>query len=117
MILPGKAQEVNNAIIINHVIEDDSVPTNLFVLGQNYPNPVIADITTIPFDLPDDGCTVQLSIFDINGNVVMNPVDNVVYKGVGQKIPIDISKLGSGEYEYRMIACGQSQTKKMVILR
>jgi len=86
------------------------------VLEQNYPNP--AETTTnIVFYLPRS-MTVKLDIFDMNGNLAMNVINNVVYpQGKVPPITINVNKLPIGNYEYRLIADNVVKTKTMSIVR
>lgn len=86
------------------------------VLEQNYPNPA-ETYTNIVFYLPRE-MTVKLDIFDINGNLAMNVINNVVYpQGKIAPIMINVNKLPIGNYEYRLIADNVVKAKTMAIVR
>ncbi len=98
-------------------VEDDTTQYGEnVVLEQNYPNPVTDNVTTIPFYLPRQ-MTVKLDIFDINGNLVMNVLNGVIGEKGMNKIPINVSNLPSGNYEYRLIVENTAKTKTMIIVR
>ena len=95
-----------------------AVPTE-FSLMQNYPNPFNPS-TKIRFDLPIDSF-VSLIVYDINGRVINQLVDDYLKAGShsitwhGQRSNgLDLS---SGLYFYKIEAAGYSKTFKMVFVK
>lgn len=88
-------------------------------LSQNYPNPFNPS-TTIRFLLPDRQ-RVRISIYDAVGRLVRVLVDDelpvgeheATWNGLDEKA----LRVSSGVYFYRLETQGESETKKMVLLR
>jgi hypothetical protein len=103
--------------------EPDPIPTK-FLLGQNYPNPVIQD-TKIPYEITESAIVV-LRIYNINGELIRT-ID-AGYKSAGYYNSPERAILwdgkddfgfavSSGVYFYHLRA-GKSETmKKMVVQR
>ena len=95
-----------------------AIPTE-FSLMQNYPNPFNPS-TKIRFDLPIDSF-VSLIVYDINGRVINQLVDD--YLKAGSHIVTWHGKrsngldLSSGLYFYKIEAAGYSKTFKMVFVK
>ena len=96
-----------------------SVTPHEIHLSSNYPNP-FNPITTLLYDLPNDEF-VSISIYDMQGNVINNLVNdnqNSGYKSVqwdatnnqGQQV-------SAGVYLYSIEAGDFRQTKKMILLK
>jgi hypothetical protein len=85
-----------------------------FSLGQNFPNP-FNPTTQIHFDIPSAGF-VRITVFDILGRIVSEPVKQELNAG-SYSVEFDVSEHGSGVYYYRMEASGFAQTKKMVYIK
>ncbi len=92
---------------------NNSVPKNYF-LGQNYPNP-FNPVTEIEFGLPADDY-VKISITDILGRIIDEPVNDHLKKG-NYKISWDGRKYSSGIYFIRFISGGNIYTKKMLLIK
>ena len=95
-----------------------AVPTE-FSLMQNYPNPFNPS-TKIRFDLPIDSF-VSLIVYDINGRVINQLVDDYLKAGShsvtwhGKRSNgLDLS---SGLYFYKIETAGYSKTFKMVFVK
>jgi hypothetical protein len=89
------------------------VPTS-FTLHQNYPNPFNPS-TTIAFEL-NKQAKVKLAVFDIIGRQVATLFDGITT--VGQhEIIFDGSGLASGLYFCRLMVDGNTQTRKMILLK
>jgi hypothetical protein len=99
-----------------NVIEDDTVYDQSKVfLYQNYPNPA-DDHTTFRFYLPEE-MSINLDIFDINGNQVSTVIGNVIYpKGPDNYIQFRSKILPAGTYEYRLTAGSEKIVKTMSII-
>lgn len=104
-----------------NVSEKRSDKSNLdlknFKLYQNYPNPFNPS-TTINFDLPEDSF-VTLTIYDITGKVILQPISNSLLKrGFHDYILNTKDKdLSSGIYFYKLIAGSYVDEKKMVLIK
>jgi photosystem II stability/assembly factor-like uncharacterized protein len=92
---------------------NNKTPTK-FKLEQNYPNPFNPS-TNINFSVPITGL-VKLQIFDINGKLIAEPVNEILASG-NYSISYNASDLSSGIYYYKMQAGKFSETKKMILLR
>ncbi len=93
--------------------DEISFPSS-FHLSQNYPNP-FNPATRIEFSLPIAG-DVSLSIFDINGRLVENIINDRMQPGAHHVLynPINI---GSGIYYYTLKTSGKTITKKMTLIK
>lgn len=89
------------------------IPT-AFNLYQNYPNPFNPS-TTISFDIPEKR-NVKITIFDIVGKEVANPVD-AEYEAGTYSVVVDFNNLASGVYMYRLRAGNFTQIKKMIFTK
>ena len=91
----------------------DSRSSSVFLLDQNYPNPVKSS-TVISFELFVN-THVSLKIRDITGREVLIIVDGIKVPGRYQ-IPVDMSSFSAGIYFYSISAGGISETKRLVIV-
>jgi hypothetical protein len=96
------------AVTDNHALSRD------FSLSQNYPNPFNAR-TTIEFDLKRNS-QVRLCVYDVTGALVRTLVDGQLAAGP-HKAVWNAGEMASGVYYYRMTAGGESQVKKMILLK
>ena len=100
--------------LMNH----DLSPSNLS-LHQNYPNP-FNPTTQIKYDLPEDSY-VNITIFDMLGNVVSNLVnqrESAGYKTIRWRATNDQGQsLPAGVYFYMIEAQGFTMVKKMILLK
>jgi hypothetical protein len=94
-----------------------------YALSQNFPNP-FNPMTTISFDIPDDGSKfhlVRLIIFDVRGRVVRDLLDRGVPAGRHRVVWNGKNDSGrsvsSGIYMYRLTVDDQSFTRKMLLLK
>lgn len=85
-----------------------------FVLNQNYPNP-FNPVTMISYQLPANSI-VKLTVYDILGNKVSEPVNEMQNAGT-HNISFDGSKLSSGMYFYKLETNGFTDTKKMLMIK
>lgn len=88
---------------------------NLLSLAQNYPNPFNAT-TTIHYDLPQTS-TVTLTIFNLIGQKVAQPVSDARQSAGSHSIEFDASRLSTGIYFYQLNTGNNSQTQKMMLLK
>jgi len=91
----------------------DNLPQN-FYLSQNYPNPFNPS-TSIEFSIPQESF-VELKVFDVLGNEVVNLINEEKDQGV-YTVTFNASGLSSGIYFYTLRADGFVQTKKMLLLK
>ncbi|MCB2230820.1 T9SS type A sorting domain-containing protein [bacterium] len=90
-----------------------------FSLAQNYPNP-FNPTTTISYSLPRQS-EVELIVLNVLGQKVVTLVDetkpagtwNVVWDGSNSHG----EKVASGVYFYRLVTDGQTQSRKMILLK
>ena len=92
---------------------------NSYDLSQNYPNPFNPS-TKISYQL-GKGEFVKLSIFDLNGNLIKNILDNKVNAGRGHVYWDGKNELGQnvsgGIYLYTIETPSFLKTKKMILLK
>lgn len=97
------------------------LPPTDFTLRQNYPNP-FNPTTTIPFDVPANS-RVTMTIYNINGQKVRQPIDQELYNSGSYSVDIDLSNLASGIYIYRLYLKAEAggddamQSKKMTLIK
>ena len=100
------------------IADRDKIPM-FYKIHQNYPNP-FNPITTLRYDLPEDGL-VNITIYDMMGRVVktlINDQQTAGYRSLQWNAANDTgSPVSAGIYLY-MIQTGEfRQTKKMVLLK
>ena len=92
---------------------------NRYDLSQNYPNPFNPS-TKISYELGKSEF-VKLSIFDLNGNLIKNILDNKVNSGRGHVYWDGKNELGQnvsgGMYLYTIETPSFLKTKKMLLLK
>lgn len=124
-VKPGKTYRYTLAAVREDGSEVRSqvavVKTKNYPLGlrQNYPNP-FNPMTTISFTLPVR-INVNLSIFNVEGELIKTLVDHVLNGGLAE-VNWDGSntqgdQVSSGVYVYRLKAGTKVLTKKMVLLK
>lgn len=91
----------------------DGAPST-FELTQNFPNP-FNPATNLIFSLEKSGYA-SLVVYDVTGREVARLVDGFQPAGSYQAI-FDASHLSSGVYYARLIANGNTQTRKMLLLK
>ncbi len=94
-------------------IENEDSPSS-FVLHQNYPNPFNPE-TTIRYEIGKESF-VNISVYDINANLVDVLVNEFKYPGL-YSIKFEPRNLGSGVYFYVLKAGNTSITKKLTLLK
>jgi len=92
---------------------DNSLPQG-FTLLQNYPNP-FNPTTSIPFELKRSA-SVELQIFNSAGQLVDQKSTSVLPVGE-HTLEWGSGDLSSGVYLYRVTANGQSEMRKMLLLK
>jgi hypothetical protein len=87
----------------------------MLTLSQNYPNP-FNPITTIEFTLAEDG-KILLKVFDMLGREVATLVNGELKAGLLHRTTLDVSKLSSGIYLYRLQSGDKSLVMKLLVLK
>jgi hypothetical protein len=97
-------------------VEDEPGPAmpSAFSLSQNYPNPFNAQ-TAIEYALPR-AAAVKLEIFDILGQRVITLIDGPKPAGY-HRATWDASGRSSGLYFYRIVADGESKSRRMTLIK
>lgn len=83
-------------------------------LYQNYPNP-FNPVTTIKFSVPE-AQNVKLRVFNSNGQMVKDLINNKVARGV-HSVSFNAESLNSGIYFYTLEAPGNKFTRKMLLIK
>jgi len=95
-------------------VEEDLPEPESVWLGQNYPNPFNPE-TVIPVRVSRAGW-VKVTVFDINGREIQ-----VLKQGFWEpgdyRLPFSGTGLPSGLYLIRLEAAGQTQSRKMMLVR
>jgi ligand-binding sensor domain-containing protein len=99
--------------IILPVEKENIIPSD-FVLYQNYPNPFNSS-TVIEFEIKKRS-KVKLIVLDVLGREVSKILDEYLDEG-RYKVNFSGYNLPSGVYFYRLETDGQTETKKMVLLK
>ncbi len=99
---------------VTPVINNNQIVPSDFSLSQNYPNPFNSE-TRIEYSIPHTSF-VNLTIYDVIGRVVDNPVNQKQPAGTYEQI-FNVTDYPSGVYFYRLTAEGYSETRKMVVIK
>jgi hypothetical protein len=100
----------------SHSVEVEiGVVPKVFALDQNYPNPFNPS-TTIGFTLQTTGLTT-LKIYDAIGREVATLVNENLDAGVYHQKTFDAAKLSSGIYFARLTSSGNTQMRKLVLMK
>jgi hypothetical protein len=99
--------------------EETEIPSSVYFLHQNHPNPMI-DRTTIRYGLPE-GIKVSLKVYDNTGRMVRTLIKGfqlpgyyaIEWDGRGAKGEL----LPSGIYFYRLETKEYKNTRKLILLR
>ena len=106
----------------NHMVEvvggtagigEDKLPSE-YQLSQNYPNPFNPE-TTIDFRIDADS-HINISIFDINGNLIQELVNEWKASGSHQ-VKFSGHSIPSGIYFYKMTTKGFTDIRKMTLIQ
>ncbi|MBN8572089.1 MAG: T9SS type A sorting domain-containing protein [Ignavibacteria bacterium] len=89
------------------------IPDNFF-LYQNYPNPFNPS-TNIKFEIPQSDF-VNLSVYDINGKLVEELVNENISAGI-YEVKFSGKNLSSGIYFYRLKSSNSVLTNKMTLIK
>jgi hypothetical protein len=90
-----------------------SIPES-FVLKQNYPNPFNSS-TAIEFETRIPG-KVQLSVYNLRGDRVVTLVNDILPAG-RHSVNWEAEKVASGVYFYKLSSGGETQSKRMLLLK
>ncbi|MFQ5870466.1 MAG: T9SS type A sorting domain-containing protein, partial [Candidatus Zixiibacteriota bacterium] len=90
-----------------------SIPDN-FVLRQNYPNPFNSR-TAIEFETKASG-KVELSIYNLRGDKVGTLVNDIL-PARRYSANWEAEKVASGVYFYKLTSSGETQSKRMLLLK
>lgn len=117
--IPDKTLEQAVADAINmHVAtaitNDNSNTPSEFALKQNYPNPFNPS-TMIEFDMPAKA-NVNISVYNISGQLVRTLVDGEMEAGVHQ-VQFNAGTLTSGMYFYRITSDNFTEMKRMTYIK
>jgi hypothetical protein len=94
-------------------IDENGLPTK-YQLSQNYPNPFNPE-TTIDFQTDADS-HVNISVFDINGNLVQELVNEWTESG-SHRVKFSGHSIPSGIYFYKMTTKGFADIRKMTLIQ
>lgn len=95
-------------------VDDELFTVHNFKLFQNYPNP-FNPTTNIEYEL-EEYAFVNLKVYDLLGNEVAIIVNEKKYMGK-YLIKFDAKGLSSGVYFYKLTVGGNTQVRKMILLR
>ena len=112
--LVGDSEPVKTMRTLLKTILGIGLPSE-FSLQQNYPNPFNAG-TTLRFALPKPA-VVNLSVYNVIGQVVDIPINNISYVPGQHSIPYKNNLLSSGVYFLRMDTGEWSSIKKIMLLK
>lgn len=114
-----KTYVYSTGLTTSTAINQNEIDVSEYKLHQNYPNP-FNPTTTISYKLPKNQ-RVSVKIYDINGQLVKNLVDEYKTRGDYQatwKGDNDYgNKVSSGPYFYQIIVGDFVQSKKMILLK
>jgi uncharacterized protein (TIGR02145 family) len=98
-------------------LEDNTITLPQKVdLQQNYPNP-FNPTTQIRFALPESQ-QVTIQVYDVNGRLVAELLNNAMYSAGNHQVSFDGSGLSSGIYIYTMrTSSGMSFTRKLLLVK
>lgn len=102
----------NSALVAQSPGADDE--PQIF-LGDGSPNPASSTVT-IPFAVRT-GNRVSMAIYDMQGNMVRQPLAAVLMEQEGSNVAIDLSDLPQGSYICRLEAEGRSVSRSIVVRR
>lgn len=106
--------QITNAATSDTKVENKPSIVKKFYLAQNYPNPFNPS-TNIEFEILLEGY-VTLSVFNVLGQPVATLLDQELKSGT-HHVTFDAADFPAGIYYYRIQANGDSQVKKMMLLK
>jgi len=99
---------------VGPVSNEDGAAARSLTLGQNFPNPVVSGVTSIPFSL-ERAQDVTVAVFDALGREVSATA--ATYAAGEQSVQVDTRALPNGVYFYRINAGETTLTRKMVVMQ
>lgn len=96
------------------IVSINGIPGS-FSLEQNYPNPFNPE-TKIKYRIAENNTDVRLTVYDITGRIVAQPVNQKQKSGT-YEVSFNGGKFASGMYFYRLNAGSYSKTKKMILIK
>lgn len=106
-------QEIlNNSIGTGVGVSTENVSAELFVVGQNYPNPFQGESKVIIYLTKESD--VKVSITNILGQTLRTETQNGLGAG-NHELTLDANGLTPGVYFYTIEAAGQTVTKRMSV--
>ena len=99
---------------VGPVSNEDGAAVQSLTLGQNFPNPVVSGVTSIPFSL-ESAQDVTVAVFDALGREVSATA--ATYAAGEQSVQVDTRALPNGVYFYRINAGETTLTRKMVVMQ
>ncbi|MEN6444679.1 MAG: FlgD immunoglobulin-like domain containing protein [Candidatus Cloacimonas sp.] len=116
-ILGLYAQKLNNG---TPIIDENTPSLQDMVLNQNFPNPFNPE-TTIKFSLKDNTSSLNLSVYNVKGQLVKKIYNGSLQKGQYSFIWNGTDELGkevgSGVYFYRLSNGNNNLQKKMLLIK
>jgi hypothetical protein len=112
--LSGGSEVINEIREMLRSVLGIQIP-EVFSLYQNYPNP-FNPTTMIQFHLPTDE-SVSLTVYNILGKTVIEPIKDVTYQSGTYSILLDGSQLSSGLYYYALKAGMYHDVRKMIVMK
>ena len=93
--------------------EDLTGASNGFFLEQNAPNPIVGT-TNIAFELPTTS-NVSLVVYDMNGKIVQQLLNNTKLTAGQHNIEFDASALANGTYVYSLFNANVTLGRVMIV--
>ena len=112
--LSGGSEVINEIREMLRSVLGIQIP-EVFSLYQNYPNP-FNPTTMIQFHLPTDE-SVSLTVYNILGKTVIEPIKDMTYQSGTYNILLDGSQLSSGLYYYTLKAGKYHDVRKMIVMK
>jgi Leucine-rich repeat (LRR) protein len=112
--LSGGSEVINEIREMLRSVLGIQIP-EVFSLYQNYPNP-FNPTTMIQFHLPTDE-SISLTVYNILGKTVIEPIKDVIYQSGTYSILLDGSQLSSGLYYYALKAGMYHDVRKMIVMK
>ncbi len=109
----GAFSNVQNFKVGLTFLPDNMLPAD-YNLSQNYPNP-FNPLTTIAFSLPE-AARVKIELFNAKGQKLRTLFAGKQSPGI-HTLTIDMHRLPSGLYFYKMVTKKFRSTKKMILLK
>ena len=104
---------VMNVVKDAGLAKEEAIPAE-FSLEQNFPNP-FNPATSLSYSIPQRG-HVRLDVYDINGRLIKNLVDEIQENG-HYSLTFEAASLPNGVYLYRLETDGDVASKKMVLMK